>query len=267
MNTQESSTAAAFSKQSKHFDEEDLQNPVLQWMRAEVYKHLSAFLTPGSNLLELNCGTGIDAIHFAALGIQVYATDNAPGMLETLNEKILDKGLQQNIQTQLCSFNHLENITEQNFDQVFSNFGGLNCTNDLSSIITKLKPLLKKNAIVTWVVMPPLCPWEWLYALKGNFKLAFRRLKKQGVISHLENEAFTTYYFSLARLKKDFGKDFELIKVQGLGTLTPPPHAQKFYTRFPRIIKLLQRMDGRTAQIFPFNRMADHIIVSMRYKG
>jgi len=55
----------AFSKQSLHYDEEDRTNHILIDMREQVYAHVNNYLKPGSSILELNAGTGIDAVHFA----------------------------------------------------------------------------------------------------------------------------------------------------------------------------------------------------------
>ena len=72
----------------------------------EVMSHIHK----GDQLLELNCGTGIDAMYFAEQGIRVHATDNAPGMLEQLNDKLAGSPLKDRITLQACSFNNLEQL-------------------------------------------------------------------------------------------------------------------------------------------------------------
>lgn len=67
----------AFSKQSFSFDEEDFQNPILQEMRKQVYEHVDKYITPDSNILELNAGTGIDALRFIQKGHRITATDRS----------------------------------------------------------------------------------------------------------------------------------------------------------------------------------------------
>ena len=44
-------------------------------------------MQPGERLLELNAGTGIDSLFFRAAGLQVLATDAAPGMLAQLEAR------------------------------------------------------------------------------------------------------------------------------------------------------------------------------------
>src|SRR5215831_16929809 len=78
----------AFSRQSSHYDADDLQNPLLHDMRVQVYQHVSKFLNKPSRILELNSGTGIDALYFAQHGHLVHATDLSDGMIEQIKMKI-----------------------------------------------------------------------------------------------------------------------------------------------------------------------------------
>jgi len=116
---QEQNVSTAFSKQSSSFDEVDAGNEILQWMRTRVRENVLKFWHKGEHILELNAGTGIDAIYFAQKGYYVHATDNAPGMLGILEKKVCEHRLQDKITTQNCSFLELKNIKEQKFDHIF----------------------------------------------------------------------------------------------------------------------------------------------------
>src|ERR1700723_1431044 len=94
----------AFSKQSSSFDETDAGNEILQWMRSRVYEKVLEVWRSGEHILEINAGTGIDALFFAQKGFFVHATDNAPGMLKTLEKKVLENHLEDKITFQRCSF-------------------------------------------------------------------------------------------------------------------------------------------------------------------
>ena len=255
----------AFSKQSSAFDEYDKSNPILQWMRLQTHQHVMKYLQPGQKMLELNAGTGIDAVFFAQKEIYVHAIDIADGMLSELEKKIKILRLNDRVSFQKCSFTELHKIQEREFDYVFSNFGGLNCASDLSMVIDGLKPLLKPGARLTFVIMPSICPWEILSIFKGNLKMTFRRFKRNGVLSHLEGFYFNTYYYSPAKLIRLFGKDYHLIKLQGLGSISPPPYKDQFSSKFPGIYKFLTKAEEKVASKFPFNSWADHIILTMQY--
>ncbi|HCW06626.1 MAG TPA: hypothetical protein DGG95_04585 [Cytophagales bacterium] len=255
----------AFSKQSIHFDQDDEANPVLQTWRKRVYHHVDQFVKPGSKILELNAGTGIDAIHFAKQGHTVHATDLSDGMVAAINKKIVTQGLSNKISVQQLSFQDIHQIKEK-FDVVFSNFGGINCCDDLTKITKHLPLLLNSNALVIWVIMPRVAPWEWLWFFKGKFKMAFRRFSTQGVQAKLEGEVFTTFYYSLREIKNAFADHFEFLRSEALGAFSPPPGSERFISNFPGALKGMNRLDHWLSNVFPFNRWGDHIIVTFRFK-
>jgi hypothetical protein len=255
----------AFSKQSLHFDEEDQANIVLMDMRNQIYRHVAAYMQSGSYILELNAGTGIDALYFVSQGHRVHATDLSTGMVNQINNKISRRSLQDKLSSRQLSYDQLNEVTDKKFDYVFSNFGGLNCIADLSQVTRHLPTLLNKAAYVTLVIMPPVCLWEWMGVLKGNRRSAFRRLKKGGIRSHLEGEYFQTYYHSLMRIRSAFGPHFRFIKSEGLAALSPPPHRGDFPIKYPLLYKGLRYIDSLLRARFPFNRWADHIVVTFQY--
>ena len=233
----------AFSAQSVHFDHDDRSNKVLIDLRKQVYRHLARFVQPHSRILELNAGTGIDASFLTSQGHSVLATDLSDGMIHEMKKK--------NIDARQLSYENIDSIT-QKFDYVFSNFGGLNCIDDLGKVTKHLPGLLKQGGYVTWVIMPPVCPWEML-------SLTFRRFREEGVMAHIDGHYFRTWYHSLSDIKKAFGDQFDFIESEGLAALSPPPHKTNFFA-----YRLSRKIDGILNRTFPFNRWADHIIVTFR---
>jgi len=246
-------------------------------MRKQIHEHCLRHFKPEDFILELNSGTGIDAIFFAEHGMKVHATDISEGMQNVLRKKISEKKLEEKITTQQCSFTELEKIafsksagtdvTSSPFDCIFSDFGGLNCVQDIGSVIKSFRQLLKPGGIVTLVIMPPVCPWEILLALKGNFKTAFRRFKSNGAASHLEGETFMSYYFTPSKIITAFGKEYEVKELQGLGSFVPPPYLENFPKRNPALFNRLKKLDEKFCHTFPFNRWADHFIITMKLKN
>ena len=260
--THEESINRAFSKQSAHYDAHDEANPILRDMRKQVYSHVEYFLKPNSHILELNAGTGIDAVHFLSLGHRVHAIDISEGMIEEIRKKQHRYGVSDALTFERLSYQRLDLLAGRKFDHVFSNFGGLNCISDLSVVATQLPQLLKPGARITLVTMPPVCPWELITVLKGR-RNAFRRFRKGGVTAHVEGEYFDTYYHSLQNIMEAFGSDFRLLKSQGLAVFTPPPNHAAFPEKHPLIYKGLRKVDEMLRNWNPFNRWGDHIIVTL----
>jgi SAM-dependent methyltransferase len=233
-------------------------------MRQQTYAHLQRFLEPKSSILELNAGTGIDALHLARLGHHVHATDIASGMIQQIESKIVTEEIGGRITCQQLSYDELQHVNGQEFDYVFSNFGGLNCTKDLSSVAGHLPGLLRPGGHVTWVIMPPVYLWELMWFFKGYGKKAFRRLRRDGVLAHVEGEYINTFYHSLAVIKRALGPKFILVENEGLCAVLPPPSRGDFPAKHPGIYKILQRVDALVRSSYPFNRCADHIIVTFK---
>src|ERR1700761_4497179 len=139
----EKEAAQGFSRQSAGFDAYDATNTIIHYKRARVREHVLRYLKTGGSVLELNAGTGEDAIFFAGQGYTVHATDLAEGMQEKLREKVRRAELTEKITTELCSFNALEALKERGpYDLIFSNFAGLNCTGELDKVLQSFSPLL-----------------------------------------------------------------------------------------------------------------------------
>lgn len=254
----------AFSRQAPHYDSYEENNHILKWMRGQVQRHALTHLHPGDHILEINAGTGIDAVYFAQLGCRVHATDFSDEMIKQLDKKIARLKLQNQITTQQISYTELNNI-QKKYDYIFSNFGGLNCIPNLSPVAKSIPKLLKPGGMVTLVIMPPVCPWELALILRGHFKTAVRRLHRNGTVAHVEGVHFRSYYFAPGQILKTFGKDFRKIAVRGLGSISPPPYMENFPRRYPGIYRLLTTIDERLSYFPPFNRWADHFILTMQY--
>ena len=257
----------AFSAQAPFFDSNEKANLILQWMRSQVYRHVEEFLHPGESIFELNAGTGTDAVYFARKGHQVFAVDNADGMLVELEKKVRRFRLEEKISFKNCSFTELANLPDRHFNHVFSNFGGLNCIDDLRRVTSQLPRFLTQGGTVTFVIMPHICPWELLHCFTGNPKLAFRRLSRNGTLASVEGHKFLTYYFSPRDVIRSFDKRFTLAKLRGLATFSPPPYMSDLANRHAKLYRVLTRLDERFSAFPPLNRWADHVIITMRYSA
>ena len=257
----------AFSAQSVHFDSDEESNGILKWMRRQVYRHEEEFLQPHSCILELNAGTGIDALYFAKMGHSVFAIDNASGMLDQFQKKISAQLFEDRIRYALCSFTRLQTppLPEERFDHVFSNFGGLNCIKDVHEVVRQLPAFLKPGGTITFVIMPRICPWEIVQVFRGKVRLAFRRFSSNGTAASLDGYRFLSYYHSPACVMKSFDHRFTLAKLRGLASLSPPPSFKAFPRKHPALYRILTRWDERFAAQYPLNSWADHFILTMRY--
>jgi SAM-dependent methyltransferase len=257
--------AEAFGRKAQVYDDFGRQHPNLERMRTKVRVQVEQLLPPGGRLLEINAGTGADACYFAQQGYHVHASDLSPEMAAEIRAKAGRNSLSQRLTVQQLSFTQLEEAQGGPFDGVLSNMGGVNCMSDLRSITRALPALLKPGGVVVWVVMPPICLWELAQGLRGNLKLALRRLRPGGVIAQVEGLPVPTFYHSPGRVRAAFGPDFQALHLQGLSVFTPPADHKDFPLRHPRLYRWLVRLDERLSDHFPFRGMGDFFILSLRY--
>ncbi len=266
----EKEAARAFSKQAQVFDELDAGNTIIAYKRKRVREHVLRWLPENSIVLELNAGTGQDAIYFAQQGHRVHATDIAEGMQEKLRGKVRDAGLQDKITTEICSFTELERLRRRGpYDLIFSNFAGLNCTGNLDEVLATFSPLLKPGGLVTLVILPWFSLWDTLLVFKGKFRTAFRRWfsGKEGTRSHVEGHYFRCWYYPAGYVIREMRASFELLGVEGLCTLVPPSYIEHFAERRPRWFRFLRDREDRWKAKWPWKYIGDYYIISFRKRG
>ena len=258
----------AFSKQSAIFDKTYSDNSIIQYKRKRVRDHVQEFLPLQSKILELNAGTGEDAIYFAGQGHFVHATDISEGMKAVLEKKILRNALEDKITFELCSFTGLETLINKGpYDLIFSNFAGLNCTDQLDRVLHSFSSLLKPGGFVTLVILPNFCLWETLLVFKGKFRTAFRRVfSKRGRKAHLEGEYFRCWYYDPACVRKHLSQEFDTLKIEGLCALVPPSYIEGFAEKHPKTFRFLRTREEKWKTKWPWRSIGDYYIISLRKK-
>ena len=259
--------AEAFSRTAEKYDSFAEDHPHLTRMRNKVYAHVTRYIPHDARILELNAGTGTDAVQLAQRGYFIHATDIAPGMLDRLPEKIEKMGLHGRVTMEERSFLSLEDTRGAPFDAVFSDLGGLNCVPDLTPIIQQLPKILKVGGIVTWVLMPHICLWEMAEVFRGNFSLAFRRFSHGSVRANLEGLKFDVYYFSPRQVIRWFGDDFDLLSLEGLSVITPTAESKNFAKWHPRLYGVLSWLDDKLSSRWPWSGWGDFYVLTMLYRA
>jgi ubiquinone/menaquinone biosynthesis C-methylase UbiE len=267
-NSNEILAAAAFSAQSNKFDEIYSGNKIIEYKRERVRSHVKRFINPGDFILELNSGTGEDAIWLGQQKCKVHATDISSGMLQVLNQKIEVSGLENLMTHEICSFTALENLQQKGpYHMIFSNFAGLNCTRDLDKVLTSFSVLSKPGGIVTLVILPKFCLWEFVLIFKGKFKTATRRLfSKNGRSASVEGHRFKCWYYNPSFIIKHLKKNFKLLSIEGLCTLVPPSYIENFAEKYPRAYQFLKEKENRWKEKWPWKYVGDYYIISLQKK-
>ena len=265
-NINERLAETAFTNQSGIFDELYSGNTIVNYKRERVRTHVLQYLNPESSILELNSGTGEDALFFAQKGHRVHSTDISVGMQQELKRKVIKNGLAEKISNELCSFTMLHQLKNKNhYDLIFSNFAGLNCTGELDAVLASFNDLLKPNGVVTLVILPKFCLWETLMIFKGKFKTAFRRFfSHNGRTAHVEGVYFKCWYYSPSYIIKRLKDQFDLLGIEGLCTIVPPSYIEGFAEKYPAAYTFLKRNEDKLKTRWPWKFIGDYYIISLR---
>lgn len=262
----EQQAEAAFTVQAPVFDELYKEDIIIQYKRKRVRDHLVQYLQPQSSILELNAGTGEDAIFFAQQGHNIHATDISGGMQQILKNKVKTHNLESKVSYELCSFTQLEALQHKGpYDVIFSNFAGLNCTSELDKVLSSFDELLKPGGIITLVLLPKFCLWETLLIFKGKFRTATRRLfSNNGRRAHLQGIYFKCWYYNPSFIVSRLKHSFDLLSVEGLCTIVPPSYIDEFAENHPGLFAFLKRKENALRTKWPWKYIGDYYIISFK---
>jgi ubiquinone/menaquinone biosynthesis C-methylase UbiE len=268
MNKNKLNIDLGFSKISNQYESLEKTSSLINWMRKRVQNHLERQLKPNSKILEINCGSGIDAVYLAKKGHQIFATDIADGMINHVNDKIKIYNLQQNLSCKKLSYLDLNILNTKKFDHIFSNFGGLNCSNknELNQVFNSFNNLLLPNGKITLVIMPKICIWEFLRIFKFD-RTAFRRLNKNGVIANIEGEKVRTFYHSANQIKQMLSNNFTKFNIENISFIGPTGNKVNFPKKYPILFKILKNLDYLSNKIPFLQGYGDYYIISATKKN
>ncbi len=265
-------TAGGFDALAPGYDDDFGANPVGHWMRRRTWERMDASFPPCSSILEIGCGTGIDLVRLAGQGHRVTAVDISPAMAAAARKKAAEHGLEERV-TVLCADLNSGPLPEEldqagPHDGLLSNFGALNCVEDLPSLSARLHRLVKPGAPFLACLMTRPCPWEMLwFLLRLQPGEAFRRYRRGGVEVTLGQYAVPTFYHSAGGYGRVFSGQFQVHRFLGLGVVLPPPYLQGLAHRFPRLFRLAARTETKLAGHWPFSRAGDHTLLEMTALG
>jgi ubiquinone/menaquinone biosynthesis C-methylase UbiE len=213
-------------------------------------------------VLELNCGTGEDAIFLASNGIAVFALDASPQMIARAEQRLQHSGPQNPVVfCELPTERIGELHPETQFDGAFSNFSGLNCIADLDAVASSLAGLVKQGGRLVLCFSTRFCLIEILYYLSvGQWRKAFRRCKGYSEVI-LDGIQFTVYYPTVRKIRQSFARDFRLDSYTGIGVAIPPSYFEGWIRRHAGFDSLLRRMETLLATFPLLRSTGDHVLL------
>lgn len=255
---------ALFDDAAKTYDEEFSESYIGRALRPLVWKNIRPYLDNAPKaVLEINCGTGEDAMHIAAMGHTVTATDQSAEMIKVADRK----KAHDNLYFEVLDFRNLPaRFSASSFDVVFSNFGGLNCasSDELKQVLADITSLLKPGGLFIGVVMSTGCLWEKLYYnLKGDREKVGRRRMHTGADTTIGQRKFKTYYYSPKDIEQIKPAALNIIKTQPVGLFIPPTYLEHYFRNHHKQLRILSALEKGISHVTLLSNMADHFMIVM----
>ena len=259
--------AAPFDAVAQRYDETFTASKIGRAQRASVWKELGKTFHAGDRVLEIGCGTGVDACFLANNGLKVVACDNSPQMIAIATRRVAESGDHGSVYPHLLAAEDIASLRNgDSFDGAFSNFGAINCVEDIQQFAKDLATLLKPGATALLCWMGPCCLWEiaW-YLAHGKPGKAFRRFYRGGVTARLaEGATVRVHYPSVRLLARNFAPEFRLVSIKGIGVSVPPSYVETWANRFPRWFDFSVQADSLLGRCPGVRAFADHILLEFR---
>ena len=258
------SAARVFDRLAAEYDSVFTFSSIGRAQREVVWQKALAAFSPGSHILELNCGTGEDALFLAKSGMRVTACDASFGMIKQARSRMAAETPDAGIEFLALATENIGALPDNlRFDGVFSNFSGLNCVRDIRRVAQQLALRLEAGAPVLTCLSTRYCFWEIVYyLLRGNRRKAFRRCN--GLTqAHIGDLELTVYYPTLAELNTAFAPNFRLRSVTGIGIAVPPSYLGSWIDAHPRLLMLMKRIDAVVCKWPGVRIVGDHILLHL----
>ncbi len=259
-----SNAGAVFDQIAAEYDHIFTDSLIGRAQRDVVWKALTTTFKPNDNILELNCGTGEDAIFLGSQGVSLFACDASKQMIAMAEDRLCH---QSSLPVVFC---HLptERIKELNpevmFDGAFSNFSGLNCIEDLGAVAHSLTDLVREGGHLLFCFSNRYCLIEVAhYLMRGQWRKALRRWNGNAVAT-LGNLSFPVYYPSLRQICRNFAPHFTLRSCVGVGVAVPPSYCEEWVRQHAGAFRVLCHLEKLLAALPFFRLSGDHVLLCFK---
>ena len=258
-------TQGAFDSVAADYDGARGNNELVQEMRQEMWHWLDATFAPGNRVLDLGCGTGLDAVRMAQLGYRVMATDWSSQMVARTRDRAERANLTDRVQTLAVGSHELATLEGTGtYDGAYSNLGPLNCVPDLTAVSRECARLLRPAGMLVFTVIGRVCPWEILhYVRRRKWPRASVRFARNIVPVSMNKHTIWTRYYGPREFYRAFAREFTLTHYRSLCLFVPPPYLSQVRDKHPRMHARLWRLDRLMAQWPLLRGMGDHFLIIM----
>jgi ubiquinone/menaquinone biosynthesis C-methylase UbiE len=255
---------SAFDTIAESYDYLFTTSTIGRSQRSATWQKAQTVFQAGDRVLELNCGTGRDALFLASLGVSVTACDASAGMIRQARARKSEEAPQASVDFRVLSTERLQELPQHLcFDGVFSNFSGLNCVADIAKTAETLAGRIYPGGQLLLCMSTRFCAWEMLhYLFEGDARKAFRRCRGAAQ-ARMGTYSLPVFYPTVHSVVHRFGPMFRLRSLTGVGIAVPPSYMESWARGNPFIFGLCESFD-RVACSWPGIRvLGDHMLLHL----
>ena len=238
-------TAAAYDAIAANYEEQVRGDA---WMRDVLWARYQRLFRPGERVLDVGCGTGLDAIFLARRGVAVTGIDVSPAMIARLREQVSSLGLADRVEARMLDYAALGDWPGAQIDGIISAFAGLSTAPDLAPFAADAARLLRPGGRMLVHLLNRFSLWEWLLLVACGRWSAARHLGQQRErVFTIGGQPVQHYLWSQAEAyQRFFARDFTLTRAYSLGVLRPPHTLRRLPAAVANGLGALeQRVNGR----------------------
>jgi ubiquinone/menaquinone biosynthesis C-methylase UbiE len=254
---------AYWDQTAENYDSIFSETVIGRVQRDAVWRELDKNFQPGMRILELNCGTGVDAVHLAARGVHVVACDLSSKMIDAARRRLGPTGLDALVDFRVLATEEMDSLVgDPLFDGAFSNFSGLNCVQDISRAARNLARLLKPGAKTLLCMVGRFSLWEVAWHLaEGRPALALHSFRRKPTTHISAQGAVLVHYPSVSDMRRMFAPEFRLRRWKGIGVAVPPSCLEPLARRVPGVVGSLAKIDRYISRAPIFRSMGDCVLL------
>jgi SAM-dependent methyltransferase len=228
-------------------------NALAAWARQRAQSIYVASFPPNGRLVDIGCGPGIDAVMLASRGHRVTAIDVSQGMVAETRNAANSAGVSRLVTVvRDDAFDPAGGIScgEDRYDGVLLGFGVVNCLPDLSQVYRRCATLLNCGGVMILSALGRHCLWDMMWHLGHRRYPA--RWGQQPRRAWRGHDSTNMWYWTPRELLASAGPSFSLCATYAVGSVAPPPYANRIFRRFEPSRTVLCRLDemvstGRSA--------------------
>ena len=220
-------------------------------MRSLLWERYAGLFRPGHAVLDVGCGTGIDARFLARAGVRVVGIDVSPSMIAQARARLEFDPSKELVELRVLDTREIGSLPAAGFDGIISAFASLSTVADLDAFARQAAGLLRPRGAMLLHLLNRSSLWEWLGLVRqGRFR-ASRRLGRSVERNFVIGGRPVRHYLYHAReaYARFFAARFRLRRAYGLGILRPPHTLRRIP---PAVITALDRLERPVRATRPF---------------